>query len=88
MSIAIRSNSRGSVNVLMVHIWCVGMSVGHRFMSVLVTVAALWHHIMHMRMVPIVVPVGMLMLKHFMCVLVTMAFRQVQYHARQHQDAA
>lgn len=41
MSIAIRSNSRGSVNVLMVHIWCVGVSAGHRLMSVLVTVASL-----------------------------------------------
>ena len=36
-------------------------------------------------MVPIVVPVGMLMLKHFVRVLVTMSFRQVQYHSRQHQ---
>ena len=48
MSIAIRSNSRGSVNMLMVHIWCVGMGVDHRFMGVLVTVAALWHHIVQM----------------------------------------
>ena len=48
MSIAIRSNSRGSVNVLMVHIWCMVVSVGHRLMGVLVTVAALWHHIVHM----------------------------------------
>jgi hypothetical protein len=39
-------------------------------------------------MVPIVVPVGMLMLKHFVCVLVTMAFRQVQYHSCQHQYPA
>jgi len=39
-------------------------------------------------MVPIVVPVGILMLKHFVCVLVTMAFRQVKYHSRQHQYPA
>jgi hypothetical protein len=35
-------------------------------------------------MVPIVVPVGMFMLQHFVCVLVTMAFRQVQCHSRQY----
>ena len=39
-------------------------------------------------MVPIVVPVSMFMLQHFVCVLVTMAFRQVQCHSRQHQYAA
>ena len=67
---------------MMVHVRSMGMGVGHRFMGVLVTVAALWNHKVHMCMVPIVVPVGMLMLKHFVCVLVTMAFRQVQYHSR------
>jgi len=36
------------VNVLMVHVRSMGMGVGHRFMGVLVTVAALWHHIVHM----------------------------------------
>lgn len=34
-----QADSRGSVNVLMVHIWCVGVSVGHRLMGVLVTMA-------------------------------------------------
>ncbi len=37
-------NPWGSVNVLMVHVRSMGMSVGHRFMGVLVTVAALGHH--------------------------------------------
>jgi hypothetical protein len=68
MSIAIRSNSRGSVNVLMVHVRSMRMGVGHRLMGVLMAVAARWHYIVHMRMVPIVVPVGMLMRKHYVCV--------------------
>ena len=38
----------GSVNVLMVHVRSMGMGVGRRFMGVLVTVAALWHHFVHM----------------------------------------
>lgn len=41
-------NPWGSVNVLMVHVRSMGMGVGHRFMGVLVTVAALWHHKVHM----------------------------------------
>jgi len=63
------------------------MGVGHRLMGVLVAVAASWHYYVHMCMVPIVVPVSMLMLQHFVRVLVSMAFRQMEHYSRQHEHS-
>ena len=64
------------------------MGVGHRLMGVLVAVAASWHYIVHMCMVPIVVSVSMFMLQHFVRVLVSMAFRQMEHYSRQHEHSA
>ena len=63
------------------------MGVGHRLMGVLVAVAASWHYYVHMCMVPIVVPVSMLMLQHFVRVLVSMAFRQMEHYSRRHEHS-
>ena len=71
----------------MVHVRSMGMGVGHRLMGVLVAVAASWHYYVHMCMVPIVVPVSMLMLQHFVRVLVSMAFRQMEHYSRQHEHS-
>lgn len=78
----------GSVSVLVVHIGRMRVGVGHHLVSVAMAMAADRHHCVCVHMVPIVVLVGMLMLQHFVCVLVSMAFRQVQYHSRQHQYSA
>ena len=64
------------------------MGVGHRLMGVLVAVAASWHYYVHMCMVPIVVPVSMLMLQHFVRVFVSMAFRQMEHNSQQHEHSA
>ena len=72
----------------MVHVRSMGMGVGHRLMGVLVAVAASWHYYVHMCMVPIVVPVSMLMLQHFVRVLVSMAFRQMEHYSRQHEHSS
>ena len=71
----------------MVHVRSMGMGVGHRLMGVLVAVAASWHYYVHMCMVPIVVPVSMLMLQHFVRVLVSMAFRQMEHNSCQHEHS-
>jgi hypothetical protein len=43
---------------------------------------------MRMVVMPIVVAVRVFVLRHFVCMLVTMRLRQVEYHSCEHQYAA
>ena len=71
--------------MLMVHIWCVGVSVGDRLMEVHMAVAPRGHHVMNVRMVSIVMTVGVLMLHRLVRMFMPVALGQMQQHPRKHQ---
>jgi hypothetical protein len=72
----------------MVRIRYVGMHVPHRIMTVAVTVRSCRHGVMHVIVMPIVVPMRMLVLRRFMFVLVTVRFSEMEYYASEHEGAA
>jgi hypothetical protein len=51
-------------------------------------VCPLGHHIMVMQVVPVVMGVGMLMVKCLVRMGMTMRLREVQHHTQQHQGSA
>jgi len=73
------------MSVLVVDIRRVGMGVGDWFVGVHMAMAPCGHHVMRVRMVPIVVAVRMLMLHRLMRMFMPVAFCQMQQHPRQHQ---
>lgn len=74
------------MSVLMMDIRRMWVGVGDRLMEVQVAVATSGHHIMGVRVVPVVVAVGMFMLHGFMRMLVPVALGQMQQHPRKHQN--
>ena len=71
--------------MLMVHIGSMSMSMGDRRMRVPMAVATDGHHIMGVRVVPVVMAVGVLMFQGFVRMFMPMAFSQVQEHSGQHE---
>ena len=65
-----------------------GMRMLQRHMLVTVAVFACRHGVVHMVVVAVIVPVGVLVLQRFMGMRVAVGFGQVQDHAGQHQRAA
>ena len=66
----------------------VRMRVPPRLVPMPVTVRTGGHRIMRMLVVTVVVAVCVFMFNGFVLMLVTVRFRQVQYHAGEHQHAA
>ncbi len=73
------------MSVLMMDIRRMGVGVGDRLMEVQVAVATSGHHIMGVRVVPVVMAVGVLMFQGFVRMFMPMAFSQVQEHSGQHE---
>lgn len=66
------------------HMW---VCMHHRLMYVGVAVRADRHWIVRVVMVTVVVPMGMLMFKSLVRMLVSVGLRQVQHHPQHHQQA-
>ena len=64
------------------------MRVTQGFVLMRMAVRPFGHFDMHVVVVSVVMPVGMLMRHGFMAVAVRMGFHQVQHHAGQHEQAA
>ena len=64
------------------------MTVARGLMPVRMTVGTDREHLVPVVVVPVVVGMRMLMLHRFVRVLVSMSFRKMQHHPREHQHAS
>lgn len=74
--------------VLMVCVGCMRVGMDRGVVRVAMAVAALRGLVVPMQMVPVVVRVGVFVFDCVVCMLVQVAFGQVQRHARKHEHAA
>lgn len=77
-----------SVAMRMVRVRNMWMRVPQRLVTMPMAVGTGRHRDMHMVVVPVVVTVCMFVLRHFVCMLVTVRLREVEYHPCEHQYAA